>query len=256
MRNVLRLTVIFSALLYSQLSRSECTGDCVPVGQWTFSLGIGAGLHTNPLNKGKDIPLLLLPSGSYYGKRFFWQDDTIGFTLLDTNRHMLNLIATPAYDQMFFNEGSLGNISIEGVSVESSVFSNAQNDTLVVAQSSTFSSQRFILSTTHCIQLDNGDHFCPQNSLREASTHENINLDSQPTYDPINIEYVDSAQLNLNYKDTTRQTAIFTGLEYTYGRGPYTLALQTLKEVSGLHGGYQVSSALSTYLIKNTHIFG
>ena len=53
----------------------ESSGDCVAVGKWNFSLALGAGVRTNPLLDGENIPLLVIPEFSYYGRRFFIDKD-------------------------------------------------------------------------------------------------------------------------------------------------------------------------------------
>ena len=52
----------------------DCQGpsnDCVAVGGWNLSLSFGAGVRTNPVLHESDIPLVVIPTFSYYGKRFF-----------------------------------------------------------------------------------------------------------------------------------------------------------------------------------------
>ena len=78
------------------------TDDCVAIGRWNFSVALGAGVRTNPLVNGKDIPLVVIPQFSYYGKRFFIDNLDIGFTLAERGAHTFNLIATPGYDRVYF----------------------------------------------------------------------------------------------------------------------------------------------------------
>ena len=51
-------------------ARSE---NCVTIGRWNFSIEIGAGIRTNPLVNGKDIPLVVIPQLSYYGQRWLYR---------------------------------------------------------------------------------------------------------------------------------------------------------------------------------------
>ena len=81
---------------------SDCNGpseDCVPVGGWNFSLSLGAGVRTNPVVHESDIPLVVIPQISYYGKHFFLDNLDGGVTLLDTDSMTLSLIASPGYDR-------------------------------------------------------------------------------------------------------------------------------------------------------------
>jgi outer membrane protein len=97
------------------LAGSDCTApaeECVAVGGWNFSLGLGVGDRTNPLAHGKDIPLVIIPQFSYYGKRVFIEDLDLGVTLADGTANTLNLIASPGYDRVFFYRTDLQNIFV------------------------------------------------------------------------------------------------------------------------------------------------
>jgi outer membrane protein len=93
----------------------ECQGptdDCVAIGGWNFSVALGAGVRTNPLVNGKDIPLVVIPQFSYYGKRFFIDNLDFGFTLAERGASTFNLIATPGYDRVYFYRTDLQNFFI------------------------------------------------------------------------------------------------------------------------------------------------
>ncbi|MFL6575989.1 MAG: MipA/OmpV family protein [Povalibacter sp.] len=99
--------------------QSGCTSpsdDCVEVGQLNISISLGAGLRSNPVVGESDIPLVVLPHISYYGKRFFLENLDFGFTLFENRKHTLNLLASPGYDRVFFYRGDLQNIFINGSS--------------------------------------------------------------------------------------------------------------------------------------------
>lgn len=81
--------------------------------RWQFSLGVGAGVRTNPLQYSDDIPLVLLPQLSYAGDKFFIDNLDIGFHLLDQEKSQLNLLVTPSYDQIFFERWSSGNFFVD-----------------------------------------------------------------------------------------------------------------------------------------------
>lgn len=87
--------------------------DCVEVGKWKLSLGVGAGVRTNPLEATPDIPLLLIPEVSYNGERFFIQNLDFGFILWENETQQLNLFATPSYDQVYFHRWSPSNFFID-----------------------------------------------------------------------------------------------------------------------------------------------
>jgi len=83
----------------------DCTGasfDCAAVGQWNFSVSLGAGVRTNPLVNGRNIPLVVVPHVSYYGRHFFLDNLDLGVTFCDRPAYSLSLIATPGADRIFF----------------------------------------------------------------------------------------------------------------------------------------------------------
>ena len=63
---------------------SAASSECVAVGHWNVEIELGGGVRTNPLVGGENIPLVLIPHISYYGRRFFLDDLDVGFTIADT----------------------------------------------------------------------------------------------------------------------------------------------------------------------------
>lgn len=100
-----------SNFAWAEDSCTENDAACVEVGSWVVSLAVGFGERSNPVFESDDIPMLVLPSVQYYGKRFFLNTDTLGFTLVETERHMFNVIGTVSYDQMYFDDWGVGNFS-------------------------------------------------------------------------------------------------------------------------------------------------
>jgi outer membrane protein len=88
------------------------TEDCVEIGEWQLSLGIGAGVRTNPVEDTPDIPLFLVPEVSYTGERFFIDNLDFGAFLWESSNQQLNLLATPGYDQVYFHRWSPSNFFI------------------------------------------------------------------------------------------------------------------------------------------------
>src|SRR5262249_44993229 len=109
-----------------------CTGssdDCVAVGHWNFSVAVGAGVRTNPLVHSQDIPLIIVPQFSYYGKRFFIDNLDPGVTLFEGDANTLSLVASPGYDRVFFYRSDLQNIFIGGVGGSTSFTSRPPAET-------------------------------------------------------------------------------------------------------------------------------
>ena len=98
------------------LSDDDCDPtfeDCTAIGEWSFGVAVGLGLRSNPIRDGDDIPLIFLPSFSYYGERFFIDNLDVGYTIADSSNWMLNLLATPSYDRVFFERWDIGNFFID-----------------------------------------------------------------------------------------------------------------------------------------------
>jgi len=131
----IRLPRIFIAttlavLLYTSpvFADDDCKGpssECVPVGGWTFSLALGAGVRTDPVVHEGTIPLVVIPQFSYYGEHFFIDDLDAGVTLVDNDTMTLSLLATPGYDRVFFYRSDPQNIFVAGLSGLNSVGSVA-----------------------------------------------------------------------------------------------------------------------------------
>jgi outer membrane protein len=88
--------------------------DCVIVGEWDLSVSLGAGARTNPVAGRSDIPLIVIPQVSYYGKRFFLESLEPGYTLHEGDAHTINVVATPGYDRVFFSRSDLQNVFVSG----------------------------------------------------------------------------------------------------------------------------------------------
>jgi MipA family protein len=117
MRNMYLACVLAAAASAARASPvGDCDSDlpdCVAVGKWNVSLALGAGVRSNPLVRGQDLPLVVVPQFSYYGKRFYIDNLDVGFTLIDGVTNTLSLIASPGYDRLFFYRSDLQNIFVQ-----------------------------------------------------------------------------------------------------------------------------------------------
>jgi len=109
------LLVIASCHPLGAAAQGKCKAvspDCVIVGEWDLSVALGAGVRTNPIRGRSDIPLIVIPQLSYYGKRFFLDNLEPGFTLHEGDAHTINVIAAPGYDRVFFSRNDLQNVFV------------------------------------------------------------------------------------------------------------------------------------------------
>jgi outer membrane protein len=91
---------------------TEPSSECAIVGRWEISASLGVGQRSNPVAGRSDLPLVVVPRISYYGKRFFLENLELGFTLHEGLSNTFNLVATPGYDRAFFVRSDLQNIFI------------------------------------------------------------------------------------------------------------------------------------------------
>jgi MipA family protein len=85
------------------------------VGRVEISASLGFGQRSNPIEGKSDVPLVVVPHISWYGKRFFLENLELGFTLHEGESNTFNLIAAPGYDRVFFYKNDLQNIFVPGV---------------------------------------------------------------------------------------------------------------------------------------------
>ncbi len=114
----------------AQSACSEPSSDCAVVGKLEISASFGLGQRSNPVVGRSDIPLVVIPHISYYGKRFFLENLELGFTLHDGEVNTFNLIATPGYDRVFFVRNDLQNIFVAGGTVSTNLAPVADREAL------------------------------------------------------------------------------------------------------------------------------
>ena len=118
-RGICHIAAVLAVICCSDvaLAADDCAAssdECVAVGGWNLSVALGAGIRTNPVVHAKDIPLIVVPQFSYYGKRFFIDNLDPGVTLFEGETNTVSLIASPGYDRVFFYRSDLQNIFIGG----------------------------------------------------------------------------------------------------------------------------------------------
>jgi len=82
--------LLFGLSLYSVMGLAIANNADDLKSDWQFSLGIGAGVRTNPVAYASDMPIILLPQVEYSGERFFVQNLDMGYILSENKNHQLN----------------------------------------------------------------------------------------------------------------------------------------------------------------------
>jgi outer membrane protein len=191
--------------------------DCQKIGSWEFSLAFGFGGRTNPLVDGDDQPIVLVPSFSWYGKRFFIDTFEAGYTFIDREQHMLNAIVQPGFDQVYFDEFGFGNFAL-GDNFSAGGISNA-----IASTSGEFAGAPIVDSGS-----SQGDE--PEtNEMRQSEV------------------------IVTELRD--RKMAALGGLEYSYFNGPWQLQIAALSDLSNVHNGSEIKASASFRRQHKTHLF-
>ncbi len=74
-----------------------------PERNWRFGLAAGYGSRTNPLIQSDDIPVIVDVDLAWFGKRWFFDNGDVGFSVIDNDHFTTNLIARVNSDRAFFS---------------------------------------------------------------------------------------------------------------------------------------------------------
>lgn len=85
--------------------------DYIPAGHWQLSLVVGHGELQSPLSDAGHIELSALPSIKYYGKRFYLENTSLGYSLYESPRFAVDLVGRLNSDGLFFPDS--GNYLIQ-----------------------------------------------------------------------------------------------------------------------------------------------
>lgn len=220
--------------------------ECAPIGKWEFALGVGVGVRTNPLFDGDNSPLILLPSISYYGERFFLDNLRAGFTVFDnsqekTNSHMLNLLTTISLEQVFFEDSLVGNFFIDSDSTVGSL--NPGNELVNPPSPEMPPGEGFNPSPAtppEPVITMAPEPIATMMPVPEPVPEPIITITPEPT-----TTLVDGKELISLEEVATRKTALLAGLEYQYNVSHFSFSTQLLNDVSSVHDGYEFRFGVS-----------
>jgi MipA family protein len=97
-RNLLRIAALWAvaALAYGQAA--------TPEKHWRLGAAFGYGQRTNPLIQSDDIPVLVDLDIAWFGKRWFFDNGDVGFTMFDGASSTTSLVARVNSDRVFFGK--------------------------------------------------------------------------------------------------------------------------------------------------------
>jgi outer membrane protein len=83
---------------------------------WRLGIALGYGERTNPLIQSEKIPVLVDLDIAWFGKRWFFDNGDIGFSVLDRPAFTLNTVARVNTDRAFFSKTNTRYINIQYLS--------------------------------------------------------------------------------------------------------------------------------------------
>ena len=93
------------ATLFLTEVKAQCSvtnENCVSIDEWQFSLALGVGVISNPLHEGKNVPLVIIPSFSFYGNNWFFDKNTLGYSFYQSSSLVISGISQPNRENTFF----------------------------------------------------------------------------------------------------------------------------------------------------------
>lgn len=204
----------------TQSGCTETNERCVAAGTWEFQVAIGAGVRTNPVATADDIPLVLIPQVTYYGKRFFLDNLDLGYTLIDRPDWMLNALVTAGGDGLYFFEDGWGRFVLDGGLGTLSDGFNQTPEPPMEGDSA-----------------NDGDGFGPVEDREDEGPSQAPKRTRLPAL-------------------RDRDIAALAGLESSGTLGRFEWQLQALSDASGVHDGQELRFAISTGTQAREHRLG
>ena len=121
---------LFLLLLCSQAYATDCQKEsehCAEIGKWNFSVSLGAGMVSNPLHGGNNIPLVVIPTISYYGENIFFENNTLGYSFFENDHFIISAIGKLNYEKSYFSRWHPENILVDS-STSNTVISTPDTD--------------------------------------------------------------------------------------------------------------------------------
>ncbi len=87
---------------------------------WDFGIALGYGELSNPFLGSDDVPTHLTVDFAWYGEKFFFDNGTLGYTLIDTPRFGFQVISHYSSDRIyhsFFNDLGVRRFDANGNSI-------------------------------------------------------------------------------------------------------------------------------------------
>jgi len=117
MKKLLMLLLMFcSGFSQADDSCPDHSASCVETGRFNLAVAMGVGQRTNPLHQGENVPLVVMPDISYYGKNWFWDNTTAGYSLTTSADFAASVIVKLNPEKGYFQRWFAGNFDALGSS--------------------------------------------------------------------------------------------------------------------------------------------
>ncbi len=79
---------------------------------WKLGVAFGYGQRTNPLIQSEDLDILVNIDVAWFGRRWFFDNGDVGFTLIDDPRFTFNFIGRVNSDRVFFSKTDTDHLAL------------------------------------------------------------------------------------------------------------------------------------------------
>lgn len=129
------ISILFSTVCAADAEQTVISesAEQITTGQWHIGLNVGIGVMTNPLEGGDNLPLVVIPDIAYYAEQFFFDNGRIGYSFVQSENHIVNLVSEFNPETRFFVDWHPSNIfalqssSSLNIEAESSPVKNTPN---------------------------------------------------------------------------------------------------------------------------------
>jgi len=97
------MKLFYVFLLFLSISFSCSSAEKVEIEEWNFEIFVGEGKVENPLIKLDDLKVKVFPSFHFYDEKFFIDNTTIGYNLLEDEQLLIDVVGAVNEDGLFFN---------------------------------------------------------------------------------------------------------------------------------------------------------
>jgi len=116
----MRILFVLMALLSGVVHASAIDRDykshddegTISVNSWRFSLTLGYGVIDSPVALHENFDFYALPSISWYGERFYFENGLAGFSLYENTRQQFDIVLYPGFEGVLFNLSHANALSI------------------------------------------------------------------------------------------------------------------------------------------------